>query len=357
MKKKINKKIIKFGILGLGRVVEKRVAQVFLKELNNSKVVIVFDKIRKKREKYKKLFNCKSANSLNEFLKEKLDYIYIATDSGNHYKNILDCFRFNHNVIVEKPPVLRLNHLLILDKISKKKKLDFFVVYQNRFNSSVKILKKSIYKKIKNKLIFSNLDLLWSRNQNYYYDWHGKWSSDGGVIAQQGIHYLDLLCYIFGPPLKCIGYLSNKTNKLQAEDTHAALIIFKNNISCTINFTTALRPQDIEASLRIVARDLVVKLYGLCCNKISIESLNKKNSFYKKISYLHSKEVPNGYGLSHKDLFQNIIDFNLGNKKSKVIKAIDTINTLKLVNMLYMSFEKKKWIFSDEKNIRSKLGY
>jgi hypothetical protein len=85
--------------------------------------------------------------------------------------------------------------------------------------------------------------------------------------------------------------------------------------------------------------------------------LNKKNSFYKKISYLHSKEVPNGYGLSHKDLFQNIIDFNLGNKKSKVIKAIDTINTLKLVNMLYMSFEKKKWIFSNEKNIRSKLGY
>jgi predicted dehydrogenase len=126
MKKKINKKIIKFGILGLGRVVEKRVAQVFLKELNNSKVVIVFDKIRKKREKYKKLFNCKSANSLNEFLKEKLDYIYIATDSGNHYKNILDCFRFNHNVIVEKPPVLRLNHLLILDKISKKKKIRFF---------------------------------------------------------------------------------------------------------------------------------------------------------------------------------------------------------------------------------------
>ena len=126
MKKKINKKIIKFGIFGLGRVVEKRVAQVFLKELNNSKVVTVFDKIRKKRDKYKKLFNCKSANSLNEFLKEKLDYIYIATDSGNHYKNILDCFRFNHNVIVEKPLCLKVSQLKKLHNIAKKKGLFIF---------------------------------------------------------------------------------------------------------------------------------------------------------------------------------------------------------------------------------------
>ena len=40
--------MITFGLLGLGRVIEKRVANVFLKELNNSKVIAVFDKNRKK---------------------------------------------------------------------------------------------------------------------------------------------------------------------------------------------------------------------------------------------------------------------------------------------------------------------
>ena len=43
-------KVIKFGILGLGRVVDIRVARVFLyNEVNNSKVVAVYDKDKKKK--------------------------------------------------------------------------------------------------------------------------------------------------------------------------------------------------------------------------------------------------------------------------------------------------------------------
>ena len=44
----MKKKIVTFGILGLGRVVEKRVASVFLNELKNSKVLGVFDKNKRK---------------------------------------------------------------------------------------------------------------------------------------------------------------------------------------------------------------------------------------------------------------------------------------------------------------------
>jgi len=50
------RKNIKFGILGLGRVVENRVYKVFKNELKNSQVVSVFDKNKKKKKKYSKLF-------------------------------------------------------------------------------------------------------------------------------------------------------------------------------------------------------------------------------------------------------------------------------------------------------------
>ena len=43
-----NKRTVKFGILGLGRVVEKRVYSVFANEITNAKVVAVFDKDKKK---------------------------------------------------------------------------------------------------------------------------------------------------------------------------------------------------------------------------------------------------------------------------------------------------------------------
>ena len=62
------KKNIKFGILGLGRVVENRVYKVFNKELKNSKIVSVFDKNINKNEKYSKLLKLKKSTSLKHFL-------------------------------------------------------------------------------------------------------------------------------------------------------------------------------------------------------------------------------------------------------------------------------------------------
>ena len=88
------KKIITFGILGLGRVIEKRVANVFLKELNNSKIIGVFDKDKKKNNFYSKIFKSKRFENLNSFLNIKYDFIYIATESVNHYRHIKKCFDY-----------------------------------------------------------------------------------------------------------------------------------------------------------------------------------------------------------------------------------------------------------------------
>ena len=100
------KKNISFSILGLGRVVDKRILSMFKNELKNGYVKTIYDKNKKKLDKYKKLFNCKVENSFESFLNVKSDYVYIATESGNHFKHILECFKKNKNVIVEKPPVL-----------------------------------------------------------------------------------------------------------------------------------------------------------------------------------------------------------------------------------------------------------
>ena len=62
-----------------------------------------------------------------------------------------------------------------------------------------------------------------------------------------------------------------------------------------------------------------------------------------KLSYIckkNSQEVKNGIGISHYDCFKKIIDkFHL--KKAQPLRAIDTIETLKLINMLYLSAFKK----------------
>ena len=350
------KKNITFGILGLGRVVEKRLISVFLNELKNAKVDIVYDKDKSKTNKYSKLLNCKKATKFSDLFDKNLDFIYIATESGNHYQHIKKCFLANHNVIVEKPPVLKESQLLELVKIAKRKKLKFYSVFQNRLNKSVQFVKNYIRK---NKdLVYITLDLSWSRFQNYYNDWHGNWKMDGGVVAQQGIHYIDILVYLFGKPIKCVSTISNKTNKLQAEDTHNSLIIFKNNLSCTCNFTTALRPEDHEASIKIYMKKQIINLEGLCCNIVNYTNYDKsKDNKLSTVCKKNSEKVDSGYGRSHFRVIQNIVDDELEiRNKFRPIKAEDTLQTIRLLNMMYMSAELNQWIFSKSKNIKSKLG-
>tara|TARA_B100000579_G_C22832390_1_gene856752 strand:+ start:859 stop:1905 length:1047 start_codon:yes stop_codon:yes gene_type:complete len=346
------KKQISFSILGLGRVIDKRAFYMFKNEITNGYVKAIFDINKKKTKKYEKLFKCRAKNSLNKFLSVKSDYVYIATESGNHFKHILKCFEFNRNVIVEKPPVLKVKELEFLNKIAQKKKLKFYTVFQNRLNKSVEYVKKIIKKE---KLIFVDLSLIWSRSQEYYKDWHGNWKLDGGVLAQQGIHYVDLLIYLFGDPKKCVSSLTNKVNKLQAEDTHSSLIIFKkNNLSCTVNMSTAFRPRDFEASINIYCKKRIISLGGLCCNKVSISNLEAGSNKFKMIKKFTEK-VSSGYGISHKKVFQKIIDHELNRKKTP-LKAYNTLSTIKLINMMYKSFDQNRWINFNEKQIISKLG-
>lgn len=347
------KKNISFSILGLGRVVDKRILSMFKNELKNGYVKTIYDKNKKKLDKYKKLFNCKVENSFEGFLNVNSDYVYIATESGNHFKHILECFKKNKNVIVEKPPVLKISDLKILNNIAKKKKLKFYAIFQNRLNKSVVYTKKILKNE---KIVFINLSLVWSRPQSYYNDWHGNWKMDGGVLAQQGIHYIDLLVHLFGDPLKCISSLSNKVNKLEAEDTHSSLIVFKKDkLSCTVNMSTSFRPSDHEASIKIYCKNKIISLSGLCCNEVSVTKLSNKLNKVEIIKNF-SENVPNGYGVSHKKVFQNIIDKSLMLKKNDTLEAKKTLSTIKLINMMYKSFFDDKWAYFDKKNITSKLG-
>lgn len=350
---KKNKKI-RFGLLGLGTVVRLRVFNLFKKEIKNAKVVSVFDSDKFKTLDYSRKFNCKFNKNRKIFFLSNFDVCYISTPSGSHYKDILECFKYDKHVVVEKPPVLKVKQLLELKKIALKKKLNFHVIYQNRENKAVKFVKNFLKKNKKDKIIFVNLNLLWSRPQKYYSKWHGKWKHDGGVISQQGAHYIDLLCYFFGKPLKAISEIYNISNKLEAEDTHIGLVKFK-NVTCSIGLTTALKPNDLNASIDIICQNHKISLFGNACNKVSIINYKKTSSNMRKLCNENSENFKTGVGVSHYESLKKVVD-SYSNKKSFPLKAADTINTLKLINMLYLSSQKMNWVKNNKKIISSKLG-
>ena len=74
---------------------------------------------------------------------------------------------------------------------------------------------------------------------------------------------------------------------------------------------------------------------------------------------MHERKFVSRYidGLSHKIVFQKLINNTLNKKIKGPTSAIETLKTVKLINMMYKSSELDRWVYFDEKNIKSKLGY
>ena len=154
------------------------------------------------------------------------------------------------------------------------------------------ILTKFCYKF--GKIVNVSISLLWCRYQHYYNDkWHGTWLNDGGVLNQQLIHHLDILRWIFGPInlVNCI--TTKRLNKLQAEDTAAAIVKFTNGSLCTIEATTAARPIDLHASMSVVGEKGTAVISGVAMNKVKTWKFkNQTDLMENKIKKTYSKNVP-----------------------------------------------------------------
>ena len=62
-------KSVKFGLLGLGRVVDSRILDMFNNELKRATVTAFYDKNKDKKNKVQKILNCKASESSKEFFK------------------------------------------------------------------------------------------------------------------------------------------------------------------------------------------------------------------------------------------------------------------------------------------------
>ena len=360
MKKSPKKdKKIKISILGCGRVALHYLKLFKNNKIKNCEIISVCDIDKKKRSFFSKELICKNYDSINIMLKEtKPDIIMVLTPSGMHFQHCKRILNNNFNVICEKPLSMNEKQCKILDSIAKKKKLMLGVVFQNRLNPSIQILKKYLDAKKFGKIVNISVSLIWCRYQNYYNDnWHGTWSNDGGVTNQQAIHHIDILNWLLGPITKISSIVTKRANKLEAEDTMASVFQLKNGALGTIEATTAARPKDFHASLSVVGTKGHVKIEGVALNKIvtwEFEKESKKKSYYIKKKY--SQKVPNGYGLSH-EKYLNIYIKNLKNRhKVPPVSAEDAAKTQRLIHAIYYGHEKRRWVKVSERVQSSYLG-
>ena len=356
----MKKKIVKIGIVGCGRVFKHYVKIFNKRKKKDFKIVSVCDKNKDLALRASKIFKCEAFNDYQLMLKKfkrKLDLILILTPSGSHYKHSELALKNHFNVLCEKPATMLPRDALKLDRLSKKNKVMFGIAFQNRFNKSVVTLKKFHENNKFGKILIVNVRLLWSRNQSYYNDqWHGKWKTDGGVTNQQAIHHIDVARWILGPISEVNTIMTNQINKLEAEDTNNSILKFKSGATGSIQVTTAVRPEDLSASLEVIGEKGFMVLGGIALNKIENFYFKKLTKTEKNMLTSSNELVENGYGNSHAIILDLAIENVLSKKKHFPVTAIDGFLTANLIHALYKSDEKKNWI-KVTKNVRSsRLG-
>lgn len=142
-----------------------------------------------------------------------IDYLSICTPNYLHDAHIRLALRLGANAICEKPLVTNPWQLDALQDLEHESKGSVYGILQLRVHESMLALKKLIDSQPKTHKRDVSLTYITSRGKWYKYSWKGNRDKSGGIAANIGIHFFDILIWLFGGVQKSTVHL-NKLDKM-----------------------------------------------------------------------------------------------------------------------------------------------
>ncbi len=131
-------------------------------------------------------------------LKEGVDMVSICTPNYLHDAHIRYGLRLGADVISEKPLVLNPWNVDALKEVEKQTGGKVNNILQLRLHGTIKALKEKIDNGPKGNVYDMDLTYITSRGNWYYTSWKGDVHKSGGVATNIGVHFYDMLQWVFG---------------------------------------------------------------------------------------------------------------------------------------------------------------
>ncbi|HRT84204.1 MAG TPA: Gfo/Idh/MocA family oxidoreductase [Bacteroidales bacterium] len=144
-----------------------------------------------------------------DYPKGKLDYVSICTPNYLHDAHIRFGLREGADVICEKPIVLNPWNIDALEFAEKETGNKIYNILQLRLHDAIIALKKRVDDGPKDKIYDVDLTYITSRGNWYYTSWKGDPRKSGGVATNIGVHFYDMLGWIFGDVKQNIVHISS----------------------------------------------------------------------------------------------------------------------------------------------------
>lgn len=140
---------------------------------------------------------------------KSLDYLSVCSPNYLHDSHIRFGLRNGCDVICEKPIVLNTWNIDSLERMEKETGKNVYTIFQLRLHPAVKEWKKKIDSAPTNKVFDVDLTYITSRGLWYYASWKGDTAKSGGIATNIGVHFYDMLSWIFGEVKENIVHLAS----------------------------------------------------------------------------------------------------------------------------------------------------
>jgi len=127
-----------------------------------------------------------------------IDIVSICSPNYLHDSHIRFGLRSGADVICEKPIVLNPWNIDALEEAEKASGKKVYTILQLRHHKAIRELKKKVEEASQDKTYDVDLTYLTSRGKWYYSSWKGDIEKSGGIATNIGVHFFDMLTWIFG---------------------------------------------------------------------------------------------------------------------------------------------------------------
>jgi len=187
-----------FGLIGAAGFVAPRHIQAIKDTENDLKVALDPHDSVGILDKY--FSECKFFTEVERFdrhimREEALDYMSICSPNYLHESHIKLGLRLGCNIICEKPLVTHPRNIPQLEEVSDQMGKQIYTILQLRLHPSIRLLKSMVDPKHYYDVI---LDYVTPRGPWYFHSWKGKVGQSGGIETNIGIHFFDMLIWLFG---------------------------------------------------------------------------------------------------------------------------------------------------------------
>jgi len=183
---------------------------------------------------------------------EKIDIFSICTPNYLHDAHIRMALLNGADAICEKPLVLNPWNIDALSELEKETGHKIYNILQLRLHPAIIELKKKIEAGDPNKIYDVDLTYITSRGKWFHYSWKGDITKSGGLATNIGIHFFDMLQYIFG---------KKKMLVVHHRDNHVVsgyLELEKARVRWFLSVDSEYLPDDIKAKGQTTYRSIQI---------------------------------------------------------------------------------------------------